>query len=62
MEKIPYLIETLPYIQKLRGSTFVIKLSGSVVKDQEALITGLSVLSIVLLLLLILVAVMKRRG
>lgn len=47
MDKIPLLIETLPYMKKFKGTTFVIKLSGSVVKEPDALVaiaTDLSVL------------------
>ena len=39
-----------------------LKTTETLVKDQGALVTGLSVLCIVLLILLVLVAVMKRRG
>jgi PKD repeat protein len=39
-----------------------VKTTETLVKDQGALVTGLSVLCVILLLLLVMVAVMKRRG
>ncbi len=35
MERIPFLLEFLPYIQKFRGKTFVIKIGGAVLEDSE---------------------------
>ncbi len=37
MERVRFLLEFLPYIQKFRGRTFVIKIGGSVLEDEKVL-------------------------
>ncbi|MBU0585882.1 acetylglutamate kinase [Candidatus Micrarchaeota archaeon] len=37
MEKVNFLVEVLPYVQKFRDTVFVVKLGGSSVKDEETL-------------------------
>lgn len=39
MDKIPLLLEVLPYIQNFRDKTFVIKLGGNVISDEERLLS-----------------------
>lgn len=39
MDKIPLLLEVLPYIQSFKDKTFVIKIGGSVIDDEENLMS-----------------------